>query len=137
MTPGERAEFEQMKEEIGRLKEAVRFLAFAKKTDQEYAFFDWLVKNDVFDEKRTRLDFVLAVLDARAHDEPPLPQREIPGVATARLYQTGAPGHDDAVLLLGQASSCPPHAVEALIDAFEHQGLRDWLVALRRAAMTP
>ena len=133
MTPSERAEFEQMKEEIGRLKEAIRFLAFAKTTDQEFAFFDWLVKNDIFDERRTRLDFVLAVLDARAHGEPLLPQRDIPGVSAARLYQTEAPSYDDAVFLLGQASSCPPHIVEALIDAFEQQGVRDWIVALRRA----
>lgn len=133
MTPSEREEFEQMKQEIGRLREAIRFLAFAKKTDDTYAFFDWLVKHDVFDDQRTRLDVVLAILGARVNHETPPVTREVKGVTSALLYQAGPPSYEDAVLLLGQALGVSRHPIEALIDAFAQQGLHHWLVALRPA----
>ena len=134
MTDDDRDELVRLRQEVGALREAVQLLAYCKQVDASYAFFDWLVKNDVFDDKRTRLTKVLSVLNRRLDGEDPGPVRALAGVSTERLYERGRPSYEVARSLLAQAVDKHENTVEELFAAFAAQGIQDELVALWRAA---
>lgn len=123
---------DRLEEEVAALKEAIQYLAFSKIADGRFSFFDWLVKNDVFGERRTRLDRVLVILGSRLDGEPVRKKVPIPDISLDLLYKDGVPTFMEARTLLMQALGVEAEiVVDELFDAFSRQGIQEQLVALR------
>lgn len=91
---------EALEDELGRLKEAVQFLVYCKTTDPAFAYYNWLVKYDVFDRKRAILEHVLGVLDSRLAGRPLGLHKSIPGIANDQLYRSEPPTRENVRQLL-------------------------------------
>lgn len=124
-------EIAKLTAELQILKDAVRYLAYCKQTADEYLFFDWVVKNEIFGEKRTRLDHTLLILGARLAGEEFTKQPEIPGIPTELLYSEQPPTYEEATALLMAALEVEAKSiVDDLLKALRQQGMHKSLVAL-------
>lgn len=123
---------EKLEEEIQELKEAIQYLAYCKETDEKYAFFDWIVRNSAFNEKRARLDLVLTTLGDRLEGMQPAVTKELAGVSSELLYKEVAPSYDEAKQLLMEALEVKADTiVDELFDALQKQGIHSNLAALK------
>jgi len=126
---------DELEEQVGFLKEAIQYLSFSKVEDTRFAFFDWLVKNSVFGNRRARLDCVLVILGDRLDAEPLRKKVPIEGISTDLLYRDGVPTSAEAKTLLMQALQVEAETVvDELVDAFRTQGSHQQLVALWQTA---
>ncbi len=124
-------EIDRLTEELQMLKDAVRYLAHCKVTADEYMFYDWVVKNEVFGNKRIRLDRTLLILGTRLAGEEIMKQQEIPGVPGELLYKDGPPTYDDAKVVLMAALDVNAEAiVDGLFEALRLQGIHKQLAGL-------
>jgi hypothetical protein len=132
MRKSEQERIEALEEEIRHLREAVQFLAHSKQQNKKYAFFDWLVINQIFGTKRARLDGVLMILDARLNGERLPRKKRIPGTTHALLYREGAPTYEEAKQLLMEALEVKNDTiVDELLDALKKQGIHKKLSRLK------
>ena len=113
---------EALEDELGRLKEAVQFLVFCKATDPAFAFYNWLVKHDVFDRRRARLEHVLGVLDSRLVGQMPTVRKSVDGIPDQDLYDPSPPTREAARQLLMQAlDTRNPAMIDELFQALSTQ----------------
>lgn len=127
----------QLRQRVAVLEEALQFLAYCKQTEPSFAFYDWLVKNQVFDEHRARLELVLGVLEDRLASRPFTFQRTVSGISDDQLYQHTRPTSDHArTLLMLALETRNTHTIDELFQALASQGRNRELVAWWLAEQT-
>jgi len=89
-----------------------------------------LVKNDVFSERRTRLELVLGVLEDRLAARPFAFRKPVPGIPDDRLYEQAPPTRDEAQQLLMLALDTESAVIiDELFQALHAQGRNRDLVS--------
>ena len=125
-----RHDYAEVKRELSTLREAIRGLSLGKETRPEFAFDDWLVKNNVFKERRVYLELVLGALDERLTGRPFTVRQSVPGIVDDWLYKHGAPTFDEARNLLMLALDTKNGStIDELFQALAAQGDQRELIA--------
>lgn len=120
----------KLEDEVGRLKEAIQYLVYSKVTEPSFAFYSWLVKHDVFDRRRARLEHVLGVLESRLMNRTVTVKKSLPGIADEELYSSEPPNSESARRLLMQALDIAnPTIIDELLHALgTHMPEREFVV---------
>ncbi|SDC06598.1 hypothetical protein [Shouchella lonarensis] len=126
----EQQQIQQLKEQVEFLQEAVQFLSFSKKTDEKYAFWNWLVQNNVFGESRMRLDALMFILNERLQGEP-VSKKDFPRVSRDLLYKEGSPTREEVKQLFMEALDTENEAmIDDLFESLQSQGIQSGLTEL-------
>lgn len=125
-----RREFARLANRVNTLEQAVEYLVHCKVTDPEMAFFNWMVANRVFRDRRLRLELVLSALDDRLHGRPFRFKKSVSGIPDEKLYADAPPNHEEALQLLMQTLDVKhPQVIEEMFRAQASQGALERLVA--------
>lgn len=127
----------EIKRELSTLREAIRSLSLGKATRPEFAFDDWLVKNNVFKERRLYLELVLSALEERLAGRAFTVRRSVPGIVDDWLYKRETPTFDEArTLLMLALDTKDAGTIDELFQALAAQGDRHELIAWWTEAST-